>query len=368
MTDIVQGHCEDRFAHVREAFEEGLRGQALGGGAVSVWLDGEPVVELWGGSPTIAEPTPWREDTLSPIQSATKGLAAICVHVMVDRGTIELDRPVADYWPEFAAAGKAAITVRTLLGGLAALVYADAAPPETLFEHEPMARALEQQAPAWEPGTQGAYHSSTFGPLLDELVRRADGRSVAKVFADEVAAPLGLDAHLGVAAADLDRIAETHMPPNPVMAAIFSGDGRLSRAWRPVPHDPEFFSRDAFKQSGNATGGGYVTASALAQLYGTLATGGGPILSPAAVDTLREQQWAGVCGLTDRPMRMALGLSLDDATHPMGGPNGFGHYGLGGSLGAADPDAGLGFGYTTNSLDGDGRCRALVDAVRGSLR
>ncbi|ADB52789.1 EstA family serine hydrolase [Conexibacter woesei] len=363
----MSGRCDPRFAAVRDAFEQALAEQESGGGAVSAIVDGRVVADLWGGSRTTSgAPAPWRADTITCIHSATKAVSVTCVLLLADRGLLALDRPVADVWPEFAAAGKQAITVRTLLGGLAGLVYPDAAPAGCWFEHEPMAQAIAQQAPEWPPGTQGAYHSSTFPCLLEELVRRTTSRPLGEVVGTEILRPLALELELeiGVPDADLPRVAEVHAPPTPAMQAL-AGDPKYLRAWRQMPFEGDVLNSRTCIQSGSA-GAGYATARALASFYGALADG--RIVSDGMLAQLREQQWADVCGLTDRQLRMALGLFLNSEEMPMGpNPEAFGHHGLGGSLGMADPVAGVAFGYVTNSLDGEERCGRLLDALYACL-
>jgi CubicO group peptidase (beta-lactamase class C family) len=258
------------------------------------------------------------------------------------------------------------VSVRTVLGGLAGLVYPDAAPAGSWFDHERMAQAIAQQPPEWPPGTKGAYHSSTFPCLLDELVRRTTGRPLGEVVRTEIAEPLGLDLHIGVSDSDLPRVAEIDAPPTPAMQALGNDPGYV-RAWRPMPSGYDVLNSRTCLQSGNA-GAGCTTARSLARFYAMLACGGElegtSVLRADTVEALRTLQWEDVCGLTHRPLRMALGLFLNSEEMPMGlNPDTFGHHGLGGSLGMADPAARLAFAYTTNRLDGESRCRGLVDAL-----
>ena len=186
----IAGHCDPAFARVREVFEKSFTiGEA--GAGVAVTIDGEKVVDLWGGWAGADRTRPWVQDTIVNTFSTTKGMTATCAHMLVDRGLLDLDEPVATYWPEFAQAGKEKIPVRQLLthqAGLAA-VKPDL-PRELRLDWEATTAALAAQAPAWEPGTKNAYHSVTFGYLVGEVVRRIDGRSLGTFFREEIAEPL----------------------------------------------------------------------------------------------------------------------------------------------------------------------------------
>lgn len=367
----VHGTCDPAFAKVREALEQNLRERGEVGAGVAIEVDGEIVVDLWGGERSADTGEPWERDTLVCVFSVTKALAALCVHLLIDRGEVALDRPVADYWPEFAQAGKESVTVRTLLGGLAGLPFPDHAPDGSLFDQAAMADALARQAPEWPPGTQGAYHGATFGCLLGELVERVSAAPLADFFRDEIANVWGLDAHIALADVDLDRVARLFIPPGPWERRAERGT-KAWRAWRPRPAIPDLYNSRTFRQSGFASAAGHATARSLARLFGVLACGGERdgkrLLTPAEIAELRALQWEGICGFTDRPFRMALGLFLNNVMMPMGpNPAAFGHAGRGGALAFADPETRLSFGYTPNALsptdDVGDRCRALVEAV-----
>ena len=197
----VDGHVAPGFEGVRQAFEDNFRVRGDVGASVAVYLEGAPVVDLWGGLADPARGRPWERDTTTLVYSATKGGTAVLVHALAEAGVLDLDAPVADHWPEFAAGGKAAVTVRMLLTHQAGLPVP---PPgltrEDLFAGGPVAAALAAQEPLWEPGTAHGYHALTFGWLLGELVARATGRSLGTEFAERIAAPLGLDFWIGLPA------------------------------------------------------------------------------------------------------------------------------------------------------------------------
>ena len=205
----IDGLCDPRLRGVRETFVENFARYGEVGAAVAVTIDGRPVVDLWAGHADAARTRRWARDTIVNIASATKGLTAICAHRLADRGLLDLDAPVAAYWPEFAQAGKAAIPVHLLLSHRAGLPAIDAPlPTEALYAWDTMTRALAAQAPWWEPGTRHGYHAFTFGWLVGEVVRRITGKSLGRYWREEVAGPLGIDCHIGLAAEDDARVAE----------------------------------------------------------------------------------------------------------------------------------------------------------------
>ena len=211
----IDGTCDSRLRRVRDGFTENFAQQGEVGATVAVTVDGKPMVDLWAGHADAARTRPWTRDTIVNIASTTKGLTAICANRLVDRGLLDLDAPVARYWPEFAQAGKAAIPVHYLLSHRAGLPAIDEPlPTEAFYDWERITRALAAQKPWWEPGTQHGYHAFTFGWLVGEVVRRITGKSLGTYWREEVAEPLGLDCHIGLAAEHDTRVAE-FIPPAP---------------------------------------------------------------------------------------------------------------------------------------------------------
>src|SRR3954467_9790878 len=205
MADI-QGTYDDLFSAVPNKLAA-LLAEGDVGGSVAVFVDGEPVVDVWAGYADAARTARWERDTLTNVFSTTKTMTALCALVLADRGDLDLDAPVARYWPEFAAAGKETTRVRHLLGHTAGLPDFDGPiAVEDLFDWPAVTARLAAQAPAWEPGTAGGYHSVTFGFLVGEVVRRVTGRSLGTFFAEEVAGPLGADFHIGLAAEHDHRV------------------------------------------------------------------------------------------------------------------------------------------------------------------
>jgi CubicO group peptidase (beta-lactamase class C family) len=379
----VHGRCAPRFEKVRLAFEASFARGELGA-AVAVTLRGDPVIDLWGGFADAAGTRPWRADTLVSVASTTKGMTAVCLARLADGGSLDLDAPVARYWPEFAEAGKGAIPVRWILCHRAGLPAIRAQlPAEALFDWERMTATLAAERPVWEPGSRHGYHALSFGHLAGEVLRRIDGRSPGTFFREEVARPLGLDFHIGLAAEDDARCAEiapagpTRGPANKLTARMREKDSILGRAFGNPPRPRGVVNSAAWRRAEIPAANGHGTARAVARLYGALACGGEidgrRVLSPGAVLRAASEEAFGpdavLPGLTTR---FGQGFMLAHRGLPLGtSPRAFGHPGMGGSIGFADPDAGLGFGYVTNrmqsGLAGDARGFALVAALYASL-
>ena len=372
-TPSIHGHCDPRFEAVREVFAENLEGGNDLGAGVAFTLHGEPVVDLWGGFLDLEHTQPWERDTLVNLYSTTKGMTAICAHQLVERGQLDVDAPVAEYWPEFAAAGKASIPVRQLLCHQAGLP-AIRKPLETsvLYDWEALTAALAEQEPWWEPGTRHGYHALTFGHLVGEVIRRVSGQSVGQFFRENVAQPLDADFQIGLPDKDHARTSTLH-------GRLIGGDPKASGSEIPEPlkafmrdmADPTTMTGGAFnnprippdavnsaewRRAEIPAANGHGTARSLARIYGALACGGEVdgvrILDGKSIDRAIEVQADGPDAvLGGMPMRFGLGFMLRSPIMPLSpNPRAFGHPGAGGSIGMADPDAGVGFGYTPNKM------------------
>jgi CubicO group peptidase (beta-lactamase class C family) len=382
---LVHGTCAPRFARVREAFARNFANGEVGA-AVAVTLDGQPVIDLWGGYADAARTRAWEHDTIVNVYSTTKGMTAICANQLLEAGRLDLDAPVADYWPEFAQAGKAQLPVRYLLthqAGLAAI--STRIPPEKLIDWEFMTAALAAQEPWWEPGTQHGYHALTFGHLVGELVRRIDGRTLGTYFREEIAAPLGADFHIGLEARDDRRCAEMipAPPPPPGVPNLFAAlterpDSLTAKVFGNPGLGPNVVNTRAWRGAEIPAANGHGTARALARIYGALATDGEVdgvrVLGAAAIARAAAEQVFGTdTVLAPLQTRFGLGFFL---THPMipFGPNprAFGHPGAGGSIAFADPDARLSFAYVMNQMQvglaGDARGFSLIYEVYEALK
>jgi CubicO group peptidase (beta-lactamase class C family) len=380
----IEGHCDPRFARVRDVFAENFRVRDEVGASVAVTVDGKSVVDLWAGHADQARTIPWTRDTLVNVYSTTKGMTAICAHRLVEEGRLDLDAPVAAYWPEFAQAGKANLPVRWLLGHRAGLAAVRTVlPSASLYDWNAMTSALAAQEPWWTPGERHGYHAVTFGWLVGEVVRRISGKSLGSYFRDEIARPLGLDFHIGLAEAEHERCGEMSMIPlpdpgsdEPNLGLVIMADPRSIQALAFM--NPPSMARgpnNAPWRSAEIPGAnGHGTARSLARVYGALACGGDVdgvhVLDAASIARCRTEQSRGPDLVLQLPTRFGLGfmLSQDRADARFGpSPRAFGHPGAGGSVGFADPDTGLGFGYTMNRMGPhillDPRATALIDAV-----
>ncbi|MGH9191952.1 MAG: serine hydrolase domain-containing protein [Acidimicrobiales bacterium] len=212
----VQGHCDERFADVGREFERNFGERGELGASVAVTVGGETVVDLWGGHADPDRTRAWEKDTLCVAMSSTKGATSLAAHLLVSAGELDVDEPVASYWPEFAAAGKDRVLVRHLISHQAGLpALRDPVPPGGFYDWDGMVERLAAEPPFWEPGTRHGYHALTFGFLVGEVVRRVTGRSVGRFVADEIAGPLGLDLYIGLPEGLAPRVARLTPPPAP---------------------------------------------------------------------------------------------------------------------------------------------------------
>ncbi len=380
----IHGVCDPRFAPVREAFARNFRERDEIGAGVAIALEGELVVDLWAGHKDLARTQPWQRDTLVNVYSTTKGVTALAAHRLVDEGKLELDAPVAKYWPEFAQEGKGALPVRFLLSHRAGLAAVrKLLPNEALYDWEAMTAALAAEAPWWTPGSAHGYHAVTFGWLVGEVVRRIAGKSLGTYVRDTFAKPLGLDFHIGLAEREHVRVADilSTLPPDPTgeSAQLFARslaepEGVTARAFMNPPSMVLGPNVPAWRSAEIPGANGHGTARALATLYGRAALGDGSVISRAAIERCRGEQSHGPDLVLGVPTRFGLGFMLRQESHEGGrclGRGAFGHPGAGGSLGFADPEQRLGFGYVMNRMGPrillDDRAIALVEAMNGCL-
>ena len=388
MDTQIHGHCDARFGAVREAFAEGFRSRNEIGSAVAVTLVGKSVVDLWAGHADLARTRSGARDTIVNIYSCTKGMTALCAHQLVERGQLDLDAPVATYWPEFAQASKARIPVRWLLSHRSGLpAVRDMLPPEALYDWTAMCDALAAQSPWWEPGTHHGYHAVTFGWLVGEVVRRITGRSLGTYFREEIAGPLGLDLHIGLPDAEHGRVAEmSEIPTDQVdpdalglAQVVFSDpEGMAARALVNPPSMALGPNNPEWRRAEIPGANGHGAARDLARVYGALARGGTVdgirVLSAESVARCASEQSFGPDQVLQISTRFGLGFMLpQERPDARFGPSkrAFGHPGAGGSLGFADPEHRVGFGYVMNRMGPhillDPRAVALIDAVYKSV-
>ena len=392
----VDGTCKKGFERVSDAFARNFAEHGEIGASVCLTVGGETVVDLWGGVVDKKE-TPWTRDTVSVVFSCTKGATALCAHVLASRGKLDIDAPVSELWPEFAQHGKEHVTTRMMLDHSAGVPALRAkVKDDGLYDWTYMVDRLAAEEPFWVPGTRNGYHGMTFGWTVGEMVRRASGKSLGTFFQDEIAKPLGLDFWIGLPEAIEPRVA-------PIIPYVYKAAETKTPFMSDLTKDPKspaylFFMNVGAWRSGGANtragraaeigaANGITNARGLAGMYAPLATGGAALVDTKTLTRMGEVSMATHDDATLRlPTRFALGFmkSMDNRRRAIGptiygedcdsvilGSPAFGHVGAGGSLGFADPVAGLSFGYTMNKM-GPGlllneRGQALVDAAYLSL-
>ena len=389
LSHSVQGYVSEGFENVREVFAENFARRRELGGACCAYVHGEKVVDLWGGVRNRQTGEPWEKDTMVIVYSATKGLAAMTLAVAHSRGWLDYEERVCKYWPEFAQQGKERITVRQLLAHQAGLFALDESiDRKVVADLDRLAIVLARQKPKWEPGTRQAYHAITLGFYEGELLRRIDPkrRSLGQFFQDEIATPLGLDVYIRLP----DQIPNSHFAtitrprfidmllgfPLRFALAAFNPRSNIVRALRgsEFPHDEQhIYARDFEVPSGGAVG----TARAIAHAYSVFATGGRELgLRQETLNLLAARAIPPTRGFYDECMKsdgiqFSLGFMKPTSTLYFGSVSSFGSPGAGGSLGFADPEAGVGYAYVTSQmgteLTGDPRDVALRDALYSAI-
>ena len=383
----VHGAVAEGFEPVREAFVRNFEVLGDRGAAVTVYRDGHKVVDLWGGTKDVDGTDLWEHGTAQIVRSATKGVAAAVLLLLQQRGELDLDAPVGEYWPEFKAAGKERTRVWHLLAHRAGVPVLDRTlTPAQAADPDLGAEAVAAQAPAWEPGTDHGYHAQTYSWLTGELVRRITGRGIGEWIADEMAGPVGADLWLGLPSGEqarVGRVAQVEPPADPhglrtrpkrAVSEAYADPGSLTRrafaAITPLPDEND----PAYRAAALPASNGIATAEGLARFYASLigeVDGGTRLFTPETVELARTERSAGPDRVLVVHTRFGLGYMLHGAASPLLSPTSFGHPGRGGALGFADPDTGIAFGYVTNgfrkSVTADPRAQALVRAVRASL-
>ncbi len=368
----TRGFCDPAFAAVGEAFARGFEERGELGAAVAVHLNGRLVVDLWAGLADPAAEIPWAEDTIAHAYSVSKPVVATCALVLVDRGALDLDAPVAEYWPEFAQAGKERALVRHLLAHQAGiLVLREAQPREALFDWERLTELLAAEPPLWEPGTKHGEAAGFYGHLVGEVVRRVDGRSLGRFLAEELAAPWDLDFHIGLGPEEQMRAARLVDPGGAWRRSIAEDRRRWLEASLDNPPgmlDVDVVNSEAYRAAEIPAVNGHGTARSIARFYGGLAAGGEldgvRLLGPDTVEEALRPQASGWDELLEDDAVWSLGFRVDgdDGGFGLGGVGGFAGYGI------RRPGLALGFGYVTCRLGGYERTEACEDALEEALR
>lgn len=374
---VPDGQVAAGFGPVADSFAA-VTDPSAPGCALAVVVDGVPVLGVWTGTRR-PDGSPWGHHTPAVVFSGTKGLVATVALLLVQRGQLELSWPVARLWPEFATAGKQGVLVRDLLAHTAGLPGVAAPLQQSDLAHpERIAAALARQAPVTAIGA-ASYHALTFGWLLDAVVRRADGRALAQLFADDIAGPLGLDTWIGVPASVLTRVATVRRAPDYQLAAYAGNahpDPRLALVYgNPPVADLDWGSEEMLRAEMPAANG-VTTASSMARLYGCLARGGTTaegiaLLEPETIAAGVEELSCGPDPLTGRPLRFGAGFELAGTPSVLGPvPDAFGHTGSGGSSHGAWPALRTGFSLVVSELRaeaGDDRARRVLAALHAVI-
>jgi CubicO group peptidase (beta-lactamase class C family) len=377
-TPLVSGNTSPRFAAVREAFARSFADGLELGAALAVMVDGETVVDLWGGHRTLDRSAAWESDTLVNVWSVGKGVMALAIAMLADRGQLDYSAPVATYWPEFAAKGKGVITVNQVMSHQAGLdglnvPMAD----DDIFDWQGVVNALAAMAPLWPPGSRCVYHPLTYGFLCGELIRRIDGRTAGRFIAEEIAKPLQLDLHIGLAAADDARAAQMSVGAKAYDWVRQGEQSAYPHAFRNPSLDATAPNHRAWRAAEVPGGNAHSDARSLARLYGALARGGEldgvRLVSPQGLANAVAVRFDGIDACFLAPTVFGAGFRRDAVGFgPHVSASNFGHTGWGGSVAFADPARGLGFAYVTNHLLGfddgvDPRRQRVLDAVYHAL-
>jgi CubicO group peptidase (beta-lactamase class C family) len=377
----VKGYCDEKFAAVKEAFRKNFEADLEVGASFAATIDGKFVVDIWGGYADEAMTWPWEKDTIVNVYSTTKVMTAICVLMLIDRGLLDVDAPVAKYWPEFAQADKEKIPVRHLLSHQSGVAgWDEPFAPDALYDWDRMIKLLEKQKPMWEPGKHCGYHALTFGYLLGELVRRITGKTIGTFFREEVATPLNADFHIGVPAEHDHRVGELIPPPvlKPGEAGYVEIDtSTVSGRVMMNPAAPAEASRErAWRAAEIPAANGHGNARSIARVGSIIACGGEVdgicLMRTSTIEKALEEQIYDNDLVMNIPVRYGLGFGLPSKEMPVG-PNPRTLYwgGWGGSSMVMDLDARASWGYVMNKMAGtskvDMRAANLGMALYASL-
>jgi CubicO group peptidase (beta-lactamase class C family) len=380
-TFCLAGHCETEFLGVVDAFIENFSIEDEVGAACSILLNGKTVVDIYGGWRDRAMTSPWDAPTMVCMMSVAKGITAICFNMLVDRGLVDVDDYVVDYWPEYGQNGKEKTRIRHFLDHTAAVPVLTTNPlwPGAMFDRAAIVKALEEQEPLWEIGTKAAYHVHHQGFLLGEVMRRVTGKTVGPFLRDEVAGPLHAEYFIGGMTDDEQSFVAEVMPN--MEAKLFAAkDGAdqtslKALAFKQNPDEPwaVTMNKPEWRTVEVASGSGHGNARGVARIYGALGAGGSldgvTLMREDSIEAMISEQHNQTEALQERPYHQALGVLLNTPEAVYMGPNrrSFGHHGIGGSIGFCDPDAGIGFSYACNQMHAVGtngpRAARLIDAL-----
>jgi CubicO group peptidase (beta-lactamase class C family) len=375
--DLSAGTTTPAFAGVRRAFEDNFVARGDVGAACALYHNGDLVVDLWGGVRDRDTHLQWRADTACILFSATKGATLACVHLLVDQDRLDLDAPVALYWPEFAQEGKEAIPLRWVVTHRAGIAALDAnLTLEEVLAWRPVVEAVARQRPNWVPGTATGYHARTFGWILGEVVRRVTGQTLGRFFAETIALPLKLSTWIGLPQSELARVAILLSDPDPEVhyfdgdslgVRVLSGPSNLF-TYGPMWNNPRLWKAEMPSSNGISD------ARSLARMYAAMigSVDGQRIFGPGRLAAATTLQVEDTDIVLDLPVRLGEGFQLGERIAPGVASTAFGHAGAGGTTAWADPAVGLSFAYVTNQMrltndGGNVRAGALVDAAYAAV-
>ena len=379
----ISGRCGEGFGKVKDAFAENFTVEGDVGASVAATIDGELVVDLWGGTQDQAGNVPWEEDTIINVFSTTKTMSCLSLLVLASRGFVDVDAPVARYWPEFAEAGKEdTVLVRHLLSHTAGLPSWDQRlEPTDLYDWDLVCGLIAKQAPWWEPGSKSGYHGITQGNLVGEVVRRVDGRSVGTFFAEEIADPLGADFHIGTPPECDDRVALVIAPTADAPSGLVGGESEIPKDSIPYrAANPRLDARQsweiAWRRAEIPAAGGHGNARSVAVAQSVVSAGGTArgvdLLSAPTIERIFDVQSAGRDLVLGIGVTFGVGYGLNSPRAPIA-PNEHVCYwgGWGGSLVVNDVDARMTMAYVMNRMGqgtvGDDRAHRILRACYASL-
>ena len=384
MNVTLEGNVQAGFEPVADAFLANFAEHDEVGAACSMYIDGEPVVDIWGGMADVEEGRAWAQDTIVIVFSCTKGATAVCANKLIQEGRLDPDAPIAQYWPEFAANGKGNISVRWGLSHQAGLAAVDGdLTLDDVLACDPVVEAIAAQAPNWEPGTKHGYHSRSYGWINGEIIRRITGLSPGQYFAREIAAPLGLDFTIGTPAELDPRIATlypaVHDPEVQALVDAVLTDqstlmGRVMSGPSGLLTYNDVWNTRRMRAAEMPSSNGHGDARSLARMYAACIgeVDGLRLLTDETVRRATEVQVEGPDCVVGQPLTIGLGFMLAPTFPVPVGPRTFGHSGAGGSLAFTDPDRGVAFAYVMNQMKmsmshQDPRGAALVAAAYQAL-
>lgn len=378
MSDIeIHGVVQEKFLPVREAFKSNFTSGQENGAAFCMTVDGETVVDIWAGHADEAKTRPWEKDTIVNVYSTTKTMTALTALFLADKGELDFAAPVAKYWPEFAANGKADVTVAQLMSHSAGLSgWKEPLTREDLYDWEKATSLLAAQAPFWQPGTAPGYHAMTQGYLVGEVIRRVAGESVGTVFRKELAGPVGADFHIGLPATEDHRVADLTPPPPGGGIGQASSDNELLTNMSTNPQINPLDTRTrAWRGAEIPAAGGTGNARSVAAVQSIMANGGWAngkqLISEAGCRKALELQIEGADKILGLPVRYGLGYGLAGGMVPFPNPNTIYWGGYGGSLVVIDMDARATYAYAMNRMaattTGDMRAFTILMAAWGVM-